>query len=88
MDCAISTRCGWDNLIINTVFSRSDVAAGELPLDSAALLAARLSWQFSSNLTLGLWGRNLLDEEYRISADDLSTEGVERSVGVELSWRS
>jgi len=69
-------------------FSRSDVAAGELPLDSAALLAARLSWQFSSNLTLGLWGRNLLDEEYRISADDLSTEGVERSVGVELSWRS
>jgi outer membrane receptor protein involved in Fe transport len=72
----------------NYRFSRNDVAASELPFDSANLLTASLSWQFNKTLSLSVWGRNLLDEEYRISSDDLGTEGEQRAFGIDLRWRA
>lgn len=69
-------------------FSKSDVAATEIPVDSARLLSTRLEFHLQKQITIALWARNLLDDEYQISTDDLSTEGEERSVGVNLTWRS
>jgi outer membrane receptor protein involved in Fe transport len=67
-------------------FSSSDITAAEIPYDSASLLSASLSWQFSQSLSVSVWGRNLLDDEYRISSDDLATEGQQRAFGVDLRW--
>jgi outer membrane receptor protein involved in Fe transport len=67
-------------------FSTSDVAASELPFDSARLLTASLNWQLGKTVSVGLWGRNLLDDEYRISSDDLGTEGEQRAFGINLQW--
>jgi iron complex outermembrane receptor protein len=69
-------------------FSTDDVASTELPVDSTRLLSARATLELSEQLSLELWGRNLLDDRYVISTDDLSTEGEERSLGIRLSWRS
>jgi iron complex outermembrane receptor protein len=69
-------------------FSRGDVAPTETPVDSARLLSARLEYRPRDRLTVEIWGRNLLNDEYRISTDDLSTEGEERALGVLLTWRS
>ena len=68
-------------------FSSGDVAASELPFDSAGLLTASLSWQVGKAVSVGLWGRNLLNDEYRISSDDLATEGEQRAFGIDLRWR-
>jgi iron complex outermembrane receptor protein len=67
-------------------FSESDVAPGELPVDSANQLSASLVHRWPGGLQLSLWGRNLLDESWRLSTDDLATEGPERSVGITLAW--
>lgn len=68
-------------------FSDKDVAETEQAFDSARLLSAGLSWQISEDLSLGVWGRNLLDDEYVISGDSLSTEGEQRAFGVDLRWQ-
>ena len=69
-------------------FSRDDVAPTESPLDSARLLSARLQFRENAQLTIAFWGRNLLNDEYRITSDDLSTEGEERAFGIQLTWES
>ena len=69
-------------------FSRGDVALTEVPIDSARLLSARLQFRQSAQLTIGVWGRNLLNDEYQITTDDLSTEGEERAFGIQLTWES
>lgn len=68
-------------------FSESDVAPGDTPLDSARLLRASLGRELGNGLRLELWGRNLLDDEYRLGSDSLATEAPERSIGITLAWR-
>ncbi len=68
-------------------FSNGDVAPTQTPVDSARLMSARLEYRPTDRLTVELWGRNLLNDEYRISTDDLSTEGEERAFGVLVRWR-
>jgi iron complex outermembrane receptor protein len=67
-------------------FSHDDVANTETPVDAAGLLSARLSYRLREGLSLQLWGRNLLDDSYRVSTDDLATEGEERTIGILLRW--
>jgi iron complex outermembrane receptor protein len=81
-------RAAWGGRVAYAYrFSSGDVAASELPFDSARLLTASLRWQIGKAVSLGLWGRNLLDDEYRISSDDLGTEGEQRAFGIDLQWR-
>jgi outer membrane receptor protein involved in Fe transport len=68
-------------------FSENDVAPGDTRLDSARLLRASLGRELGNGLRLELWGRNLLDDEYRLGSDSLATEAPERSVGITLAWR-
>ncbi len=68
-------------------FSENDVAPGDTPLDSARLLRASLGRHLGRGLHLELWGRNLLDDSYRLGSDSLATEAPERSVGITLAWR-
>ncbi len=67
-------------------FSESNVAPGELPVDSAGLLSASVARRWGNGVELRLWGRNLLDESWRLSTDDLATEGPERTLGITLAW--
>jgi len=69
-------------------FSESDVAPGEVPVDSAGVLEASIAREFRNGLNLSLWGRNLLDASWRLSTDELATRAPERSIGVTLSWRN
>ena len=68
-------------------FSESDVAPGEVSLDSARILDARLTRRWDSGFELAFWGRNLLDDTWRLSSDTLATDAPEFSAGVSLSWR-
>jgi iron complex outermembrane receptor protein len=68
-------------------FSENDVAPGEERLDSAKMVQASMIRNWENGLQLQLWGRNLLDERWRLSSDSLATDSSERSLGVTLSWR-
>jgi iron complex outermembrane receptor protein len=68
-------------------FSESDVAPGELPADSAKILQASIGKSLSRGFRLRLWGRNLLDDSWRLTTDNLTTLGPERSVGIALIWQ-
>ncbi len=68
-------------------FSENDVAPGELKVDSARMLRASLGRDLGSGLRLELWGRNLLDDSFRLGSDSLATDAPERSVGITLAWR-
>ncbi len=68
-------------------FSENDVAPGEVGLDSASLLRASLSRDLGRGLRLELWGRNLLDDSFRLGSDRLATEAPERSLGITLAWQ-
>ena len=69
-------------------FQQDRVAATEQTVDSANLLGVSLRHHVSDNLALSLWGRNLLNERYLLTTDDLATEGEKAAFGVELSWQS
>jgi iron complex outermembrane receptor protein len=69
-------------------FSRDDVAATESGVDTARLLSTRAEYHVGRQFSVALWSRNLLDEEYVISTDELSTEGEERTFGIALTWHS
>jgi iron complex outermembrane receptor protein len=69
-------------------FSENDVAPGEQPLDDAQMLQCSLERTWSSGLSLRIWGRNLMDDAFTLSSDNLATEAPERSVGVTLAWRA
>ena len=66
--------------------SKDDPGSGEIPIPSAQLVSASLSYQLQDGLTLSLRGRNLLDEEYFNSADDKISPAPGRSLGLSLSW--
>jgi iron complex outermembrane receptor protein len=68
-------------------FSEGDVAPTEVPLDSARILSASLTRQWGL-LGISVWGRNLLDDDWRLASDELATGAPERSLGVTLSWRA
>jgi outer membrane receptor protein involved in Fe transport len=69
-------------------FSDDDIAATELPVDSAQRLLASLDFRFNESLSVRVWGRNLLDDEYVVSSDDLATQAAQRAFGLELHWRA
>jgi len=52
------------------------------------LLSFSLTKALGENMTLSVWGRNLLNQTYVLTTDDLSTEGEKIAFGVEWSWRS
>ncbi|HVT31155.1 MAG TPA: TonB-dependent receptor [Rhodanobacteraceae bacterium] len=58
----------------------------EVERDSVELADFDLRWNVSRSWRLQLFVRNLFDEDYYATADELSSFGPERSVGVSASW--
>ena len=69
-------------------FDKRDTGEGEQPVGSADLLSLTVSRDLSDRLSVTFWGRNLLDDRYLLTTDELSTEAETAAVGLELSWRS
>ncbi len=69
-------------------FSKGRVGEGEQPVGDANLLSLMVSRELSESLSLTLWGRNLFNESYLITTDELSTNAEKVAFGIELSWRS
>jgi len=69
-------------------FDKNDPGPGEVPTKSADIVSASLSYTMADGLSLVLFGRNLLDETYLPTADDLAVPVARRSVGVGLHWGS
>lgn len=67
-------------------FEGDDPGPGEQPTPAAELLSASFAYRLGSDLTLRLFGDNLLDETYLPSADQLSVPAAGRSVGVAVAW--
>jgi iron complex outermembrane receptor protein len=58
----------------------------EVERDSVDLLDLDLHYRVNENWNLQLYLRNALDEDYYATADELSTFGEERSIGINLVW--
>jgi iron complex outermembrane receptor protein len=58
----------------------------ELERDAVDVVDADLRYRLRPDLGLQFYVRNLFDETYYATADELSTFAQERSVGVNLSW--
>ncbi|MEP4485551.1 MAG: TonB-dependent receptor [Halioglobus sp.] len=69
-------------------FEHDDVAATEQSIGSADLLSFSITKPLSESMVLSVWGRNLLDQTYILTTDELSTAGEKIAFGVEWSWRS
>jgi outer membrane receptor protein involved in Fe transport len=67
-------------------FEKDDPGSGEVPVDSAQVLSAAVSYETREGFRLSLTGDNLLDETYFASADDQQVPAVERSFGVGVVW--
>ncbi len=65
---------------------KNDVGDGELAIGSADLLSASLSYQFGKYWSVRFGGRNLLNDTYYNSADDLAPLSPERSFFIEVGW--
>lgn len=58
----------------------------EVERDAVDIFDADLRYRIHPSLDLQLYVRNLFDEDYYATADELSTFGQERSVGVNVVW--
>jgi iron complex outermembrane receptor protein len=58
----------------------------EVERDPVDLVDLDLGWSVSRAWRLKVYVRNLFDEDYYATADELSTFGPARSVGVSASW--
>ena len=58
----------------------------EVGRDAVDLVDADLRYRIHPSLDLQFYVRNLFDEDYYATADELSTFGQERSVGVNVVW--
>lgn len=67
--------------------SRDDFGADEIPLDSAWIWNARFTQRVAGNWRAELFLSNILDEEYRSTADDVAPFQPGRTVGLRLEWR-
>lgn len=68
-------------------FDKNDVAATELPLDRADLLDLFVNYSLSEQSRLTLYTRNTLDDSYRITADEISTLGNQRIIGLRFAYQ-
>ena len=67
--------------------AKNDPGSGEMAIPSASLLSASLDYRLNNGLALTLSGRNLLDESYFNSADDLAAMAPGRAVLLSLRWQ-
>ncbi|HET7925870.1 MAG TPA: hypothetical protein VFL30_13285, partial [Rhodanobacteraceae bacterium] len=58
----------------------------EVERDPVDLVDLDLGWDVSPSWRLRLYARNLFDEDYYATADELSSFGSERSIGFSASW--
>lgn len=67
--------------------SREEFGADELPLDSAVIWNARFTQRVARRWQAELFLSNILDEEYRSTADDVAPLQPGRTFGIRLEWR-
>lgn len=67
--------------------ANSRFAETEQPVDSASTIDVDYEYQLSTQATLSVYINNSLDDVYLISADELSTLGAKRSIGLRLNYR-
>jgi iron complex outermembrane receptor protein len=67
---------------------QDDVAAFELPTDDSLVLNASLGWKLTPSLTLQLEGRNLTDEEVRLSTSPLKEVAPQPGRNLRLGLRA
>ncbi|TQV74043.1 TonB-dependent receptor [Aliikangiella marina] len=79
-----------DNWFFNTSYiirqSKSNFGDGELPLESAQIVALKFGTQVSQNWEIALFVDNLFNERYFNSADDLNTLATGREFGINFSY--
>ncbi|EAQ96806.2 TonB-dependent receptor plug domain-containing protein [Congregibacter litoralis] len=67
--------------------SREEFGADELPLASAVIWNARFTQRVARRWQAELFLSNILDEEYRSTADDVAPLQPGRTFGIRLEWR-
>ncbi|MFT5113412.1 MAG: outer membrane receptor protein involved in Fe transport [Kiritimatiellia bacterium] len=63
-------------------FGKSDVSTIENPLDQANIVDIHYSYQLSNQTTFSVYTKNVSNDVYLISADEISTLGNQRVIGM------
>ena len=66
---------------------KSKFGDGEIPLDRADIVDAKIGYKINQNWRIQMTVENLLDETYFNSADDLSTLAIGRNFGLSVSYQ-
>jgi len=81
----------WQNLQISNsltwLLPQNEVADGELRRESAMLWQVSVEKQFSPQLTISVYGRNLLDEDLPATLDDASAKLEGQAIGIKFVYQ-
>jgi outer membrane receptor protein involved in Fe transport len=78
---------GTMNLSYRHRFSTGRVGSQELPIDSFDRLSASLLIKIRRDLELKIWADNALDDDFRLTPDDLSPLSTRRGYGLSILWQ-
>lgn len=71
----------------NHRFAFNHPASGEVSLPSASTFAISVNWEVSDSVKIALWGNNLTNKTFLMTADDKSTTALGRRLGLSLYWQ-
>jgi iron complex outermembrane receptor protein len=67
-------------------FASGRVHKDELPIERFNRLSLAFVFPVNRGLEIKLWADNLLNDDYRLTADDLSARSTKRGAGISLYW--
>ena len=67
-------------------FASNRVHEDELPIERFSLVSASISLKINDKSSLKLWGENLLNDDFRLTSDNLSSKSAKRGIGLSFSW--
>jgi iron complex outermembrane receptor protein len=84
----LTYHAGWGDIRLNYRhrFSSGRVHASELPVERFNRLSVSLTLPLPNNFALKIWGDNLLNDDYRLTADELSPRSTRRGAGISIDW--
>jgi len=67
-------------------FASGRVHVDEVPVERFNRLSMAFVFPVNHGIEIKLWADNLLNDDYRLTADDLSSQSTKRGIGISLNW--
>jgi len=67
-------------------FASGRAHVDEVPVERFNRLSMAFVFPVNHGIEIKLWADNLLNDDYRLTADDLSSQSTKRGIGISLNW--